>query len=261
MAKSGYDPLEMARFFEKLQAEAGKGNNKLAEFFSSHPNPGNRVKSVETEIPYLPKRPYGQTEGDLAKMKQSIAKMPAAPKQAAGAGQAPPTPKATTQPKIALSGRTRTYQGGGVSFAYPEGFEQQGDGQNGVTLAPKAGVVQGQGGNNAIGYGILAGATQVQDGQVNLDRDTQAFLQQVSQSNQNVQVVQRSQRITIGGSNAYVTRLSSESPFPGTREIDVIITVDRGSALYYFIFISPENDYQRFEPVFQSVAQSIRFTQ
>lgn len=258
MAKSGYDPIEMARFFEKLQAEAGRGNSKLVEFFSSHPNPGNRVKAVEKEIPYLTKRPYGQTEGDLAKMKQTIAKLPATPKRVKG--QAQPTPKATSQPQIQLTGRSQTYQGGGVSFSYPEGFEKQGGGSNGVTLAPKAGIVQGQGGETAIGYGIIVGSSQVQGGQVNLDRDTQAFLQQVSQSNQNVKVEQQPQKIVIDGSNAYVTTLSSESPFPNTREIDVVITIDRGTVLYYFIFVSPQNDYQRFESVYQSVARSIRFT-
>ena len=259
MAKAGYDPIEMARFFEKLQAEAGRGNSKLVEFFSSHPNPGNRVKAVEKEIPYLPKRSYGQTEGDLAKMKQAIAKLPATAKP--GAGQAQPAPKASSQPKLTLSGRTQTYQGGGVTFSHPEGFAKQGDGSNGVTLAPKEGVVQGQGGANAIGYGIIAGTVQVQGGKVSLDRDTKAFLQQVSQSNQGVKVGTQPQPIVIDGSNAYVTRLSSESPFPNTREIDIVITVDRGTQLYYFIFVSPENDFQRFEPIYQSTARSIRFTQ
>lgn len=259
MAKAGYDPIEMARFFEKLQAEAGRGNNKLVEFFSSHPNPGNRVKAVETEIPYLPKRAYGQSEGNLAKMKQAITKLPATPKPTPG--QASPTPKASSQPQVALTGRSQTYQGGGVTFSYPEGFERQSGGENGVTLAPKAGVIQGQNGANAIGYGIIAGSSQVQGGKVNLERDTQAFLQQVSQSNQGVKVEAQPQKIVIGGSNAYVTRMSSESPFPNTREIDIIITVDRGSMMYYFIYISPENEYQRFESIYQASARSIQFTQ
>ncbi|HNY39193.1 MAG TPA: M48 family metallopeptidase [Bryobacteraceae bacterium] len=260
MAKAGYDPLEMARFFEKLQAQAGSGNSKFAEFFSSHPNPGNRVKAVEKEIPYLTKASYGQTEGDLTAMKQIVAKLPAAPKKAQGQ-TAQSTPKASSMPQIQVTGRTKTYQGGGVTFSYPEGFEQQGDGSNGVTLAPKAGIVTGQDGASAIGYGIMAGTSQPQGGQVSLGRDTEAFLKQVSQSNQNVKVEQQSQKILIGGSNAYVTTLSSESPFPNTREIDVVITVDRGTALYYFIFVSPQSDYQRFESIYQSVARSISFTQ
>jgi predicted Zn-dependent protease len=65
MSDAGYNPLEMARFFEKLQAEGGK-QGRVAEFFSSHPNPGNRVKSVEALIRQLPQKQY--TSGDQANL-------------------------------------------------------------------------------------------------------------------------------------------------------------------------------------------------
>src|SRR3989442_10142349 len=38
-AEAGYNPLEIARFFEKLEASAG---SRGPEFLSDHPNPGNR---------------------------------------------------------------------------------------------------------------------------------------------------------------------------------------------------------------------------
>ena len=41
MAKAGYNPIEMARFFEKLEAQGGKGG---PQFLSDHPNPGNGQK-------------------------------------------------------------------------------------------------------------------------------------------------------------------------------------------------------------------------
>jgi beta-barrel assembly-enhancing protease len=47
---SGYDPRAMAQFFQKLEAESG---SRGSEFFSSHPNPGNRVGSVNQEISTL----------------------------------------------------------------------------------------------------------------------------------------------------------------------------------------------------------------
>ena len=37
MAKAGYNPIEMARFFEKLEAQGGRGG---PQFLSDHPNPG-----------------------------------------------------------------------------------------------------------------------------------------------------------------------------------------------------------------------------
>jgi predicted Zn-dependent protease len=47
---SGYDPRAMAIFFEKIEREGG---SRGAEFFSDHPNPGNRITSVNEEISRL----------------------------------------------------------------------------------------------------------------------------------------------------------------------------------------------------------------
>jgi predicted Zn-dependent protease len=44
---SGYDPRAMAQSFEKIEAKSGF---RSAEFFSDHPNPGNRISSVNQEI-------------------------------------------------------------------------------------------------------------------------------------------------------------------------------------------------------------------
>jgi predicted Zn-dependent protease len=56
MADVGYNPIEMARFFEKLESKGNQG--EIAQFLSDHPNPGNRVKAVEEEIQYLPRKAY-----------------------------------------------------------------------------------------------------------------------------------------------------------------------------------------------------------
>jgi predicted Zn-dependent protease len=47
---AGYDPHAMAHFFEMLQK---KYPQQTVQFFSDHPNPGNRVKNVDEEIPLL----------------------------------------------------------------------------------------------------------------------------------------------------------------------------------------------------------------
>jgi predicted Zn-dependent protease len=66
MASAGYNPIEMARFFERLESEGGA---RGPEFLSSHPSPGNRVELVQKEIPYLPKRQY--TGGDPAEFQRA----------------------------------------------------------------------------------------------------------------------------------------------------------------------------------------------
>ncbi len=79
MARAGYDPVEMARFFEKLEASGGP---RALQFFSSHPNPGNRVKAVQAELQYLPAGPY--TKGDpqeFQSIKRRVAALPEPPKR------------------------------------------------------------------------------------------------------------------------------------------------------------------------------------
>ncbi|HEY1341874.1 MAG TPA: M48 family metallopeptidase [Bryobacteraceae bacterium] len=65
MAEAGYDPIELARFFRKLQEAGGQGNTRLAQFLSDHPNPGNRVRAIEEEIQTMPRRRYGYETGDF----------------------------------------------------------------------------------------------------------------------------------------------------------------------------------------------------
>jgi beta-barrel assembly-enhancing protease len=84
MAESGYNPIEMARFFNKLNAEGGQ---RAPQFLSDHPNPANRQKAIEEEIQRLPQQNYGYQTGQFQRMKQVVAQIhepkpkPAAPVQ------------------------------------------------------------------------------------------------------------------------------------------------------------------------------------
>jgi predicted Zn-dependent protease len=48
--RAGYNPRAMAQFFQILQR---KYPQQTLQFFSDHPNPGNRIANVEAEIPLL----------------------------------------------------------------------------------------------------------------------------------------------------------------------------------------------------------------
>jgi predicted Zn-dependent protease len=82
MAEAGYNPIEMAAFFEKLQ---GKGGPGVPQFLSSHPSPGNRVQAVQAEIRAMPRYPYGFSTGEFPEAKQLVAQLPAPPRQPAQA--------------------------------------------------------------------------------------------------------------------------------------------------------------------------------
>ena len=69
MAESGYNPMAMARFFEKLSSQGG---SRGLQFLSDHPNPGNRERAIEEEADKLPRRNYGYETGEFERMKRVV---------------------------------------------------------------------------------------------------------------------------------------------------------------------------------------------
>ena len=82
MAEAGYNPIEMAHFFEKLDAGGG---GRAFQFLSDHPNPANREKAIEQEVQRLPQQQYGNETGEFQRMKLIVSKIrepkPKAPAQ------------------------------------------------------------------------------------------------------------------------------------------------------------------------------------
>lgn len=77
---AGYDPYAMAQFFEIIQK---KYPQQTIQFFSDHPNPGNRIKNVDREIPLLgPKRKWKTNSPEFDAVKKRLGEMPPAPKPA-----------------------------------------------------------------------------------------------------------------------------------------------------------------------------------
>jgi predicted Zn-dependent protease len=85
MAEAGYDPNEMARFFSKLNSQAGASHSGLEQFLSDHPNPDNREHAIEQEARAMPPAKYGYETGEFQRMKQVVSQIheprPPAPKQ------------------------------------------------------------------------------------------------------------------------------------------------------------------------------------
>jgi beta-barrel assembly-enhancing protease len=72
MAEAGYDPMQLARFFDKLNANGGQ---QAPQFLSDHPNPENREKAIAMEVQRLPVENYTYQTGDFQRMKQVIARV------------------------------------------------------------------------------------------------------------------------------------------------------------------------------------------
>lgn len=79
MAEAGYDPMEMAHFFNKLNSMAGSPGSgfagKMSQFMSDHPNPANRDQAIQQEARAMPQKKYGYESGDFQRMKAVVAKI------------------------------------------------------------------------------------------------------------------------------------------------------------------------------------------
>lgn len=76
--QSGYDPYAMAQFFQIIQK---KYPQQTAQFFSDHPNPGNRIEAVDREVPELgPPKSWKTDSPEFEIIKKLLLAMPPPPK-------------------------------------------------------------------------------------------------------------------------------------------------------------------------------------
>jgi beta-barrel assembly-enhancing protease len=247
MASAGYNPLEMARFFEKLEAEGGA---RAPQFLSSHPNPGNRVRAVEAEIQTLPRGSYTGETGQFPRMKTLVAQLPAPPQSPAASREAVPS---------APAGDFRELRGDGFRLAYPANWEVYGQsGSNMFTLAPRQGLVQTRGGAVSIGYGAMASYYFPESRSRDLRSATEDLIRQLRATNPGMEVRSRGRSLRVSGAPALVTVLSGGSPFGGA-EINWLVTVARPEGLFYLVFIAPERDFANLENTFNRMLSSLQF--
>jgi peptidase M48-like protein len=255
MSRAGYNPIEMARFFEKLEAEGG---SRAPQFLSDHPNPGNRVKAVEEEITAFPRTSYNASAGDFASVKNQVKQLQATyvkqnprPSQSGGQSAQPPAPP---------SGNFKQFNGKHYTFVHPDSWEVFGSSDSGaVTVAPRQGIVQkGQAG--AVGYGVIASfALDEDNSHGDLRHETSDLIRQMSRSNSGLRVSGEARNVTIDSNAGLMTPLVSESPFGGN-ETDMLLTVARPEGLFYMIFVTPEKEFRNYQKTFDDMVRSLRFS-
>lgn len=255
MSGAGYNPIEAARFFEKLEAMTkGKNAGGVAGWMSSHPPPDNRAKLIEGEILALPAKPaYGEGTGEFARLRQIAANLPAAPKKVAPQQQAQgPAPQSQTVQGFSAY-RSQTFE-----VSYPPQWQVAANPEGeGALIAPREGVTQ-QGG---IGLGLLIAVQAYRNRNPNLQTETQALIQDL-QKQQQMAIDQQPMQRTVGGQPAYLTMMSSQSPLPGGgKEMDMLITVARPNGLWYAVLICPQSQWSQAQATFEKIAGSIRFAQ
>jgi predicted Zn-dependent protease len=242
MAECGYNPIEMARFFEKLATLTTQGS----QFFSDHPSPGNREKAVEAEIRALPQREYGFETGQFEKAKAEVG--------ALGQGGVGSNVGLTPPPADWRLLHTALYD-----VAFPAAWSVHGEGKPSVTIAPPDALVKIANGTVLMSHGAMA---DYYDPGPNMSIGT-ATLKLVSflhDRDPNIQLSssQQQKNIRVNDSEGLITALHGTSPAGGP-EIDVLLTVTRPQGVFYMMFTSPEPNFPQFQRIFEGMIGSIRF--
>jgi Zn-dependent protease with chaperone function len=254
---SGYNPTAMVEFFEKIQAES-KG--RASEFFSDHPNPENRISSVQHEIEKMGGAParFSQDSQGFQDLKSRLAGMPAPakPGSRAGGSSRPGDSRNTGGRPDAPSSRMATFSGEDFQFRYPDNWRQYGQG-SAVTFAPDGGII-----NNSLAYGMMAAAFEPhydRDGRISLEEATDQLLDDMRRSNPNMRIIRSHERVRVNNQAALSSELSNESP-AGGRETDWVVTILRpDGTLYYFVGVAPSNEFGRYNNTFEDIIDSVRF--
>ena len=249
---AGYDPHYMAKFFEKLET-----GQRGSDFFSSHPNPDNRIKGIDNEISKLgsiSSRTVNDTS-EFRSIQKYVKALPPAPKKAEGSSQT--SSSRGSAPPAAPSARFRSYDSGYVRLQHPDNWNVYGENDD-FTLAPENGIL---GNESALAYGAMMSVFTPgsrNGSAISVQEATDQLEQSLEASNPNMRLTKDQGRIRVGGYTGLSRIFVNDSP-AGGRETDWLVTVLRPEGLAYFVFVAPEREFDQYRAAFQQIIQSIRF--
>ncbi|MBI3934138.1 MAG: M48 family metalloprotease [Acidobacteria bacterium] len=256
---AGYDPRQMAQFFETLEKEYGRGG---AEFFASHPNPGNRLRDISQLIPQLgPPRNYSVDSSEFEQMRRRAQTLRDAPPGNRPGGAASRTQPSRPSPP---SAGMRSLDADWVRLGYPDNWEVYGEGTSSITLVPPEGIVQaGPNVMPAVAYGALIStyeSYQETGRRMTLENATDQLIRELQRSNPNLRVTSRARTFRhSSGQNMLSVMAAGDSPLAGETEVNWIVTSFRPEGLWYAVFIAPQSTFQSWQPSFQRMLDSVRF--
>jgi beta-barrel assembly-enhancing protease len=261
---NNYDPREMANFFMKLEEESKQSGGRSIQFFSSHPNPENRITSVNAEVAKMggQSRGYQDDSAEFREIKRYVNSMPPAPKAQQQQQSTPSTGNSQGQRPALPSGSYKDYSNSNLSLRYPDNWKAYGQGDS-FSLVPDGGLVSDGKGNTSLAYGTMMAIFEPRpgsNGQIDLKSATTELVNSLHSSNPDMRVSKDSGKLRVGGQPALATTLSNVSPLGGN-ETDYLVTVLRPEGLLYFVFVVPEKEFSSYERTFRDMIDSIRFTQ
>jgi len=258
LAAAGYDPRDMANFFETLQ---GQGGQRVPEFLSDHPDPGNRVRAINESLTKLSVRRdarhdsamFTQIKSRLTGQRTGLSSDvnvnrtgPSNPDDMkAGARPASPASVFTN-----LSAPDNSYR-----VEYPTNWEAASrDGTN-IIIAPRGGF-----GTRAqsvfVTHGMFVGTLAIET--PDLATATRLLIEQQLAANPDFRVMRAGESVTIGNRPGLATVVTGPSTVSGVREVDVVFTaITRDNRLFYLIAVAPEDDLPVYQATFERIVGGV----
>ncbi|HSS18765.1 MAG TPA: M48 family metalloprotease [Pyrinomonadaceae bacterium] len=266
MARAGYDPHDLARMFETLQAQGGGGGG----FMSDHPSPANRSARINQEAQYLHVENPIRDSRDFTRVQARLSGLGRAPsmEEIARSGNRYPTGETTgnypnNPPRGRVDYPSRSYKtfsefGGAVRGSVPNNWRELGD-NNAVWFAPEGAYGTYQ--NQAIyTHGVNFGVVQTQGR--SLQQATNEFLQNLGVGSGNLRQRSNLLRTTVAGRNGLTANLSNVNEATGQAEnVTVITTQLRNGQLFYMIAVAPQNESGSYQSTFSNVLRSLQINE
>jgi len=255
MYDTGFNPRAMAQFFTKIQEQGGA---RGPQFFSDHPDPGNRAQAVASEVGTLPRKSnYRSDSAGFRDIKQRVAGMQPLTAQQIAARQTPAMNASSSS--VAPAGSLRNFSHRDFTISYPENWQVYGDQNSSVTIAPPSGVSQ-----NAVAYGVMINTYQLADANVSLEQATRDLLASLRQSNPDLREIGQDENIRVNGVAGKSVDLIGNSPLRDqsgrpSQERDWLVAVMRqDGSLLYVVSIAPEKDFEGLRPTFEQMLKSLQ---
>jgi hypothetical protein len=262
MANAGYDPRDLARMFQKIEAQGGGGGG----FLSDHPSPANRYARINQEAQYLTIRNQVRDNREFNRIKERLRGYRPAPsmEEIQRSGQRYPDQGGNNNypsnpPRGGVeypSSRYRSYSElGFLRVSIPDNWRELPD-QGSVWFAPEGGYGAANG-QSVFTHGVNLGVVQTRSR--NLQQATDELISSLEQGNPNLRARSGYQRTYVGGRNGLSITMSNTNQATGRPEIVAVTTTQlRGGELFYIISVAPNGEYSDYQNTFGNILRSVQ---
>jgi peptidase M48-like protein len=258
---ANFDPRVLTQMFQRIGNDR---SSRTSEFLNDHPDISNREATVRTELRNI--GPLSRNlRGDSPDFHTIQEHLFAAnyndrsySRGDRGGYYSPDFP----------SSRTLLYRGRDIEFRYPDNWRVSDQGDS-ISIAPEGGFATG-----SLAYGMTIATFDARGGRfyprnsfavpgnradnTTLASATDQLVEYLQQSNPNMRIVRSNEHRRVDGLQAMVMELTNNSPVGGTESDWLVTVLQPNGLLRYFIGVSPQRDFNRYQPAFDEVVASAR---